>query len=1284
MIEALQGKADVYPLATASQLGGDGVITATELYLYLRNRIEVATTARNRCQTPGIHPMTKHDKGEFIFLTPGHQLNLPPAPPLDESRNPYRGLSVFETQHSELFFGRSKLTQALQSFVEMHSFTVVLGPSGVGKSSLVRAGLIPSLQQDTTAKQESQWYVLPPVRPGEAPFQALNQTLVTAGLSAIETQNPAKTLAQSIQKWAQENPTRRLLIFVDQTEEIVTLCFDKTERQAFVQQLLTAVERQSDRLRIVLTVRSDFEPQIRKTGLIFAPGLSGLSGRLGQAVLKRYWQRGRFIVPAMTRSELREAIEEPAEARVMYFQSDDYDLVTQLIDEVAEMPGALPLLSFALSELYLRYLKRQQIAQRNGTIIDRALTQTDYEALGGVIQSLTQRASQEYEALVSQNQIYSQAIRHTMLRMVALGGGELVRRRVPLFELEYSGQKQQFVESVIERFSAARLLVKGQDAQGHSYVEPAHDALVRGWDKLQSWLAEEKDLVLQRRLTPVALEWSACDQPLGRSQSSSRSRSKFLWSDSPYLDVLEQVLKQSALDCKSNNWLNKVETAFVQQSLRKRRRSQRRLAASVLIFVLGLSGFAAFAGYQWRQAAIGQIRALSQSSQANFTANRSASAALIDALSASERLQRLPLARRDNQLRTDTLKTLIQSVIWVREKNQSLDHQDTIQSISFSPDGQMIVTGSYDNTVKLWKRNGSLFKTLVGHTATVMSVAFSPDSQLIASGSYDGTLRLWDSSGSLIWMIDAHEANAVNSVSFGPDGVIATASSDRTIKLWQVENGQLLSTLAGHQDIVRRVGFSPTGNLVTASDDGIVKLWNQNGEALTKTIASHSEGISDIEISLDGHFFATSSLDRTAKIWDFDGALIKTLPHPGEVWSVSISEGAQTITTGGEDGVIRLWNQAGRLIDSWPGHEGPIPDGALSPDGTVLATAGNDGSLKLWQVARNWLTVLAASESSALDVEFSPDGAYVASANADGTAMIWNRADQKLLALASDRTQANTISFSPNSQVIASGGDDGTIGLWNIRNINRDTGKQPQSTLFEPEVIAAHKDRVTSTDFHPKGEILASASADGTTKLWNLEGELLAVLEGHNDRVLSVAFSPDGQSLATGGDESVARLWNLNGEETHRLDGHTSSVESVEFSPDGTKIVTASYDKTLRLWQRDGTPVTTLGGHTAAVLQASFSPDGKMIASASSDRTIKLWHSDGTLITTLSGHQGSVMAVSFSSDSEWLASASSDSTVLLWKISDISLEKLSEKGCSHIRYYLENRSEGAGQLCRNL
>ena len=622
LIEALQGAADSSPPGKDGNPPGDGVITASELYLYLRDRVELATERSGVIQTPGLYPLRKHDRGEYVFHSPGRKLNLSTAPPLDESQNPYLGLKSFDGEHSELFFGRQALTEKLYQFCDRNPLTVVLGASGTGKSSLVKAGLIPYIQklQQLESATDNSWQILPTMRPGESAFKALNNILTeyqSSGSSNLSGNSveKSKVLSGRIEYILKKNPQTKLLLVIDQTEELITLCQDSSERNNFLSLLNKWLQKYPQQFRVVLTLRSDFEPQFRNLAL------------------KSVWQKARFIVPAMTREELREAIEKPAAARVMYFEP--YSLVDRLIDEVAQMPGALPLLSFALSELYLKYLQKF----RAGTRDKRAITQEDYTEIGGVTQSLTQRADREYNKLVERDAGYAETIRYVMLRTIAVGGGELARRRVPLSELRYPAPEDERVKEIIKSFTAARLLVEGQDAEMNPYVEPAHDALVRGWQKLLKWKREEEDsLLIQRRLTPAAQEWKKLEYSKKHSVWRSRNESlvnwfdarfysienlfyitrdsllklvrdvskeqrrwlgkseQYLWNTNPYLNVLKEKLE-------SNNYLfNQIEEEFLQISIRRRRNNRRRLIVSVIMVMSSLSVLTIYALFQKGQA----------------------------------------------------------------------------------------------------------------------------------------------------------------------------------------------------------------------------------------------------------------------------------------------------------------------------------------------------------------------------------------------------------------------------------------------------------------------------------------------------------------------------------------------------------------------------------------------------------------------------------------------------------------------------------------------------------
>jgi len=528
-----------------------------------------------------------------------------------------------------------------------------------------------------------------------------------------------------------------------------------------------------------------------------------------------------------------------------------------------------------------------------------------------------------------------------------------------------------------------------------------------------------------------------------------------------------------------------------------------------------------------------------------------------------------------------------------------------VSSIAFSPDGATLISGSRDKTIRLWRvRDGTLLKTLEGHTREVDSIAFSPDGAIFASGSWDKTIRLWRvRDGTLLKTLEGH-TGGVCSIAFSPDGaILASGSWDKTIRLWRVSNGTLLKTLQGYTDILNSnvsIAFSPDGaTLASGSQDHTIRLWRIRDGTLLKTLEGHTLGVRSIAFSLDGAILGSGSDDKTIRLWRVsDGTLLKTLEgHTGWVPSIAFSPDGATLASASDDNTIRLWDVPnGTLLKTLEGHTDGVRSIAFSPDGAMLAAGSDDLTIRLWHVPDG--TLLKTLEGD--HIAFSPDGTMLAAGSQDHTIRLWRVSDGALLkTLERDPDVVErSIAFSPDGALLAAGYWDKTIRLWRVRN----------STLLK--TVEGLTDTVDSIAFSPNGATLAAGSSDGTISLWRVRNStLLKTLEGHTGWVNSVAFSPDGAILASGSQDKTISLWRVSdGTLLKTLEGHTEHVNSIAFSLDGAILASGCSDYAIRLWRvSDGRLLRSLEGHTSWVSSVAFSPDGQALASGSGDGTIRLW-----------------------------------------------------------------------------
>jgi WD40 repeat protein len=1147
----------------------------------------------------------------------------------DASRPPYPGLLAFQEEDAALYFGRDDDIRRLIERLDARraqggtKLIALLGASGSGKSSLLRAGVIPRLK-----RAGRNWVVLPPMRPQVRPVDELARSLSVACGGDMDWRklredlngdNLALTLsdiANDLRIKAGANEAQ-ILLPIDQGEELFGAA-DPEQAQRFFEILNVALANDLPFIAVI-AMRSDY------LGLL--QSAEGLTARFEE-----------FSLGPMPLARIPQIIEGPA--RVAGLGIDEAFVHHAARD--AQTEDALPLLAFALRELYDRAAD------------DNYLSLNDYNALGDAKEGLTplenavRKAADDVLTEARPGEEELTALREAFVpAMVRVNDqGEYVRRPARWDDLPNKAQ------ALLEKLAKARLLIVSQDGDDRM-VEVAHEALLRKWPRLRAWLDDAREFLIGRQQLEVDLrDWHGASELNNTDALLSglkMTRALFWLTERPHQ-------------------LSSNQRKFIQQSAahaQKMERSRARMRATVtygslaaFVVALGLAGLA-----YWQRDLAVKNEALATSErdtafhlQSLFLADSaerlvSKGDAVTGALLALEGLKD-PKAKDERQrVRPYVPEAYVQlESSWRSRREQVVlaGHKDLVLRAAFSPDGARIVTASDDKTAKVWDaETGKLIHTLTGHKERVWSVTFSPNGKRILTASRDNTARLWDAEkGDEIAILAGH-TDEVRSAGFSPDGTrIVTASYDMTARVWHAKSLAPLKKLI-HTSKLTSATFSPDNTrIVTGSKDSKARVWDLATGKVGATLIGHTQFVYDATFSPDGLRIVTASRDRTARVWSATtGAELGKLEgHDHYVWSAAFNSMGNRILTASQDNTARIWDATtGKQILSFASHDGAVNSAAFSPDESRIVTASDDKTGRVWYVeSGEVIATLSGHDKGVYFAAFSPDGSRVVTASADRKAHIWDAATGEVVTtLAGHNNSVNGAAFSPDGAYVATTSSDMTARIWDV------------TTGTTIHTLNGHADWVLETAFSPDGTQLVTASKDNTARLWDVAtGEVIKKFVGHQHLVTGAGFSPDGAHIVTASNDKTVRIWDVAaGEPSHMLTlEHPDWVFDAAFSPDGARIVTASNDGLARVWDVvTGNVIQILAGHNDTVWSAAFSPDGTRIVTASQDRTARIWNAaSGESIKVLQGHAGTVWSAAFSPDGRRVITGSQDGTARIW------------------------------------
>ncbi len=1142
---------------------------------------------------------------------------------------PYKGLIPYAEEDAPFFFGREHERAVISANLLAARLTLLYGPSGVGKSSVLRAGVEHELrqlaQQNLVERGEPElavvvfnsWRDDPIVGLSRAVQGALAQTLVVMDKKIDPLPTPNE-LVQNLEAWTARS-NGDLLIILDQFEEYFLYHAQEDGERTFAVEFPRAVNRPDLRVNFLVALREDALSKLDR-----------FKGRIPN-LFDNYLR-----VEHLTRDAARDAIEKPL---------DEYNQQqTHAEDKVSIEPA---LVDAVLSQVQTG---RVTLGRGGRGIVEGSQNTTDARIETPYLQLVMTRLWDEETGAWSP--------RHVGVGSPQPETGQPQRAGQPrpyelrLATLTRLGGAQNIVRTHLDAVMAA-LPAPEQEIAGkvfHHLVTPSGTKIAHTVPDLAEYAG-----VTREQLTPVLEKLAGSNLRILRTIEPPPDQP----TETRY-EIFHDVLAAAILDWRAR-YTQTQERADAAQKLAREQQRVTRLRLSVIglaLLLLAIIGLAIFSYIEKNR---------------SDAAERAASEAL-DIVAQQDRV--VPYFKAVLRGHTTGVRGAVFSpdgaYVFSASEDGSLRSWDTrtgalvgelwggggaggVHTAAMSADSKRVVTTGPDQRAHLWDTTTAheimSFSTSDNDPnrsgTTFNDAEFSPDGKSVVLAGSDGAARVWDTTTGDVRLTLRGHTDAINQAVFSPDGKwIATASVDHTAIIWDATTGISRSLLSGHAGIINWIAFSPDSKLlVTSGDDNSALVWTVAGGGSIGLI-SHSGPVNRAVFSPDSQLVVTASGDKTAKVWDVAAARVRyTLSlHKDFVTSAAFSPNGKSIVTASGDKTAIVWSvDTGLQAHLLAGHISNVTSAQFSPDNKLVVTASVDKTVRVWDInVEQQIVELRGHTDRVTSAAFSPDGTAVATASADKTARIWNATTREFLVFQGHTAGINSIAFSPDGKAFVTASADGTARVLDTRTLTQ--------TVFNANGVV-----LLSALFTTGGNFIATAGTDGSVRIWEAgTGHATTTLAGHKGPVNALAVSPDGKLLASAGTDASIILWDVaSAQRIASLMGHKGSVTSVAFSPDGKTLVSASLDTTVILW--DVTTRQSLGQlptvSKGTVSSVAFSPDGRLLVTASSDNVARVWDvATKNVVTELSGHGGVVNSAAFNPDGKRVVTASADGTARIWTI----------------------------------